>query len=445
MKPIRDLHNDLASGQTTSRALVEEALERALDPAGEGARVFTRLDADRARKAADAADAMRKAGLAASPLCGLPITVKALFDIEGEPTTAASPQRETAPPAERDAVAVACLRQAGAVILGSTNMTEFAFSGVGLNPHYGTPANPYKRERPRIPGGSSSGAAISVTDGIAAAALGSDTGGSVRIPAALCGLTGFKSTKRRIPMDGAFPLARTLDSAGPIAPSVLCCYVMDAVMAGEPVLDLEPAMMRRVCFGLPRNYFLEELDPEVARAFEAALSRLSALGAKLTDIKMPEFDEIAAVNACGGLSAPEAFALHRRLGTDLERCDPLVGARIRRGDIRAADYVDMLEARASIVRRFDERYGEIEAILCPTVPIIAPEIAALENNEEEYRRVNSLLLRNTNVVNFLDRCAISIPCQAEGEAPIGLQLIGRPMDDCALAGIALAVERALKR
>jgi aspartyl-tRNA(Asn)/glutamyl-tRNA(Gln) amidotransferase subunit A len=218
---------------------------------------------------------------------------------------------------------------------------------------------------------------------------------------------------------------------------------MDAVLSGETPRELEPAMARRIYFGLPRNYFLEALEPSVARAFEAALSKLSGIGAKVTELNMPELDEITAVNARGGLSAPEAFALHRRLGTDLDRCDPLVAERIRRGEIAAADYLDLMETRADVMRRFEERYGEIEAILCPTVPITAPEIAALQADPDEYRRVNYLLLRNASVVNFLDRCAITIPCHRAGEAPVGLMLIGRPMDDFALLSIALAVERAL--
>src|SRR5579864_3980633 len=228
---VLGLAADLAAGRTSSRALVETALARIADPAGEGARTFTRVYADRARAAADAQDQLRNAGYAASLLAGLPVSIKDLFDVAGEQTLAGSKALDDRPPAARDAPVVARLRAAGAVLIGRTNMTEFAFSGVGINPHFGTPGNPHDRRL--IPGGSSSGAAVSVGDGAAIVAIGSDTGGSVRIPAALCGIVGFKPTKRRIPRGGVIPLSTTLDSIGPLANSVGCCAIADAVMAGE--------------------------------------------------------------------------------------------------------------------------------------------------------------------------------------------------------------------
>src|SRR5579864_6340073 len=232
MKPtVMSLAAELKDGRTTSRELIEQALARIADPAGEGARTFIKVYADSARAAADAQDVLRKAGYVASPLAGLPVSIKDLFDVAGEVTLAASKALDDRPPAVQDAPVVARLRAAGAVLIGRTNMTEFAFSGVGINPHFGTPGNPYDRRL--IPGGSSSGAAVSVGDGAAIVAIGSDTGGSVRIPAALCGIVGFKPTKRRIPTDGAFPLSYTLDSIGPLAPSVAACAIADAVMAGE--------------------------------------------------------------------------------------------------------------------------------------------------------------------------------------------------------------------
>jgi len=248
---LAQLAADLTAGRTTSRALVEGALSRIADPAGEGSRVFVKVYADAARVAADAQDRLRGAGYVASPLAGIPVSIKDLFDVAGEVTLAGSRALDDTPPAAADAPIVTRLKAAGAVIIGRTNMTEFAFSGVGINPHYGTPGNPY--DRSLIPGGSSAGAPVSVADGMAAVAIGTDTGGSVRIPAALCGLVGFKPTQYRVQRDGAVPLSTTLDSIGPIGVSAACCALIDAVMAGEPAgvpAAISPDGLRR---GIPRS------------------------------------------------------------------------------------------------------------------------------------------------------------------------------------------------
>jgi aspartyl-tRNA(Asn)/glutamyl-tRNA(Gln) amidotransferase subunit A len=428
-----------------SRELVEKALARASDPEGEGRLVFTRLDAGRARRTAEAVDALRAAGVDLSPIAGLPISVKDLFDIQGEVTTAGSVALRNSPAAAADAPVIGRLKRAGAVIVGRTNMTEFAFSGVGINPHYGTPANPYERKRRLLPGGSSSGAAVSVTDGMAMAAVGTDTGGSVRIPAALCGLTGFKPTQSRIPLEGVFPLSTTLDSVGTIAPTVASCSTVYAVLAGDRPWDPQPANLASEVFAVPRNYLLEDLDPQVARSFESALSRLSRAGAKVVEVALPELAGIAVVNAKGGFAAAESYSFHRRLGTAFDACDPRVRERILRGQaITAADYLDMVEARTAIIRSFEQAHAALDVILCPTVPIVAPEIRALEERAEEFRRVNLLLLRNPTVANFLDRCALSVPCHRPGEAPVGLMLIGRHLKDRKLLSIGLAVEQAVR-
>src|SRR5205085_10238186 len=272
----------LVAGQTTSRDLVEAALARIADPRGEGARTFTKVYADSARAAADAQDRLRQAGYVASPLAGLPVSIKDLFDVAGEQTLAGSKALDDASPATADAPIVARLRAAGAVLIGRTNMTEFAFSGVGINPHYGTPGNPYDRRL--IPGGSSSGAAVSVGDGNAIVAIGTDTGGSVRIPAALCGITGFKPTQQRISRDGATPLSTTLDSIGPLANSIACCAIVDAIMAGEPPIVPEPLPVAGMRLGVPQAYVLDDLAPEVARAFTDACAMLSRAGARVTDM-----------------------------------------------------------------------------------------------------------------------------------------------------------------
>jgi aspartyl-tRNA(Asn)/glutamyl-tRNA(Gln) amidotransferase subunit A len=311
------LARELAGGRTSSRELIEQALAAIADPKGEGARAFVYVDADGARAAADAQDALRKAGYVLSPVAGLPVSIKDLFDVVGQQTRAASKVLGDRPPAIADAVVVARLRRAGAVLIGRTNMTEFALSGVGINPHFGTPGNPC--DRARIPGGSSSGAAVSVADGMAVVGVGTDTGGSVRIPAALCGLAGFKPTARRIPQDGMLPLSTTLDSIGPIARSLACCIITDAIMAGEAPQVPDAGMLVEQRFLIPTNYVLEKLDAEVAAAFERACAALNRAGARLVKRAIPEFDELPEVNSKGGFPAAEALAWHA----------PLLAARAR--------------------------------------------------------------------------------------------------------------------
>ena len=428
-----------------SRQLVEAALERIGDTAGEGRRTFLRTDAEGARRAADAADGNLSAGRPVSGIAGLPVSIKDLLDAEGQVTTAGSPLLKGAPAAARDCTVVQRLKRAGAAIIGRTNMTEFAFTGVGINPHFGTPANPYDRARRRIPGGSSSGAAVSVTDGMCIAAIGSDTGGSVRIPAALCGIAGFKPTQRRVPLDGVFPLSPTLDSVGVLARNVALCAAFDAVLAGEPADEPARVDLTAVEASVSTNYFVDGLDAAVAHAFERALSALSAAGLQLKETTFPEVAEIATVNGAGGFAAAEAYAWHQSHGTNLDGADPLVKERILRGEtISAAHVAHMHHGRAEIMERFERAHASIDVILCPTVPIAAPEIRALEEDADLFRRVNAQLLRNPSAVNFLGRCALTIPCQGEGEAPVGLMLIGRPGEDRGLLAVGRTIEEILK-
>ncbi|MBN9445252.1 amidase, partial [Bosea sp. (in: a-proteobacteria)] len=312
-RTLTELRDDLAAGRTTSVALTEDALARAQANDGEGARVFTKLYAERALQAARASDALRQAGFIRSPLEGLPISIKDLFDVAGDVTKAGSVALDDAPAARADAPVVDRLIAAGAVIVGRTNMTEFAFSGLGLNPHYGTPLNPFDRAAGRIPGGSSSGAAVSVSDGMAAAAVGTDTGGSVRIPAALCGLTGFKPTARRVPRDGALPLSTSLDSIGPIARSVACCAMLDAVLSGTGENLRGEASLAGLRLAVPRTVALDGMDTVVAASFEAALGILSRAGARISEIDVPEFAQLGAINSKGGFTAAEAWHWHRDL------------------------------------------------------------------------------------------------------------------------------------
>jgi len=444
VRPIAALARDLAEGKTTSRKLVEAALARIADAGGEGGRAFTKVHAQGALVAADASDRLRKDGIVPSPVAGLPVSIKDLFDIAGDVTTAGSKILRDAAPASADAVAVARLRAAGAVVIGRSNMTEFAFSGIGINPHYGTPANPYDRTTRRIPGGSSSGAAVSVADGMAVFALGTDTGGSVRIPAALCGIAGFKPTRARIPLEGAFPLSTTLDSIGPLAPTLGCCVTAFQILAGEPVRPLQTTALSGLRLGVPANYMLEDLDIEVTQAFQAAMQRLVRRGAKLVELQVPEFDEAAKLNRRGGISPPEAYAVHRQW-IDRERdFDPRVLERILRGGfVLAADYIDLLATRAQLVRRFSRANYDVDVLVMPTVPRIAPAVEPLERDADTFRLANGNMLRNTNLINILDGCALTLPIHAPRAAPVGLMVVGFSGEDERVLSAGLAIEAGL--
>jgi aspartyl-tRNA(Asn)/glutamyl-tRNA(Gln) amidotransferase subunit A len=436
---------ELAAGRTSSLALTGAALGRIKAPAGEGARAFTRVYERTALASARAADELRSAGLARSPVDGLPISIKDLFDVAGETTLAGSVARAGEPPAAADAVVVQRLRAAGAVIVGRTNMTEFAFSGLGINPHYGTPLNAWDRAGARIPGGSSSGAAVSVTDGMAVAAIGSDTGGSVRIPAALCGLAGFKPTAGRVPLQGALPLSASLDSIGPIAASVACCAQLDAILSGDEAGVPAAATLRGLRLAVPLTVALDGMEEHVSTSFRAALSRLSAAGASVQELEIPAFARLAAINANGGLVAAQAWWWHRDLiARSADRYDPRVGSRILRGkDISAADYLDLLQARAAWIAEVEAAIAGFDALVLPTVPVVAPRIADIAASDDSYYRANGLILRNPTLVNFLDGCALSLPCHEAGTAPVGLMIAGAAMSDRRILSIGLAVEAAM--
>jgi aspartyl-tRNA(Asn)/glutamyl-tRNA(Gln) amidotransferase subunit A len=444
MRRIDELAQALAEGTTTSRSLIEESLARIGNPDGEGARAFIKVHAGQARAMADAADLLRKVNRAPGPYAGIPIALKDLFDIAGEPTPAGSAILADAPEAKANAPVVARMLGAGFIPVGRVNMTEFAFSGLGINPHYGTPSSPWDRASKRIPGGSSSGTAVAVADGMAAAGLGTDSGGSCRIPAAFCGIVGYKPTARRISICGVLPLAPSLDSVGPLAPSVACCAEIDAILAGETPAAPIPARLHGLRFATPDTMVLDRMDETVAAAFDTALSRLSAAGARIEQARFSEFDELTAMNARGGFAASEAYAWHRHLlATRGSGYDPRIRVRIARGEhMSAADYLDLLNARRRLIAEFDRATAPYDCVLMPTVPIVAPRIVDLDD-ERAYNSINMLILRNTALGNFFDRCAISVPCHRKGDAPVGLMLMGETMGDGRLFTIAAAVEAAL--
>jgi aspartyl-tRNA(Asn)/glutamyl-tRNA(Gln) amidotransferase subunit A len=436
----------LMAHETGASALLEASLEAA-DSAACRLAFLRRFDAG-ARAVASAADLLAAAGQPLSPLAGLAVSVKDLFDVAGAPTTGGSAAMADAPAAAADCPAVARLRAAGAALVGHTNLSEFAFSGVGLNPHHGTPANPATAAldpTPRVPGGSTSGGAVSVATGAAWAALGSDTGGSIRIPAALQGLVGFKNTQRLTPLAGAIPLSSTLDTACAITRSVRDAVLLHELLsAGSVALSHRPPAQWH--FAVPSTLMLDGLEPAVAKAFEAALVQLRATGMRVSEIGLPELGELAALNAAGGFAAAESWAWHRtRLAERDAAYDPRVALRIRRGEaMGAADYVELLQARRDWIARVEAAVAGFDALLAPTVPLIAPPIAPLQADDAAFFAVNAQLLRNPSAVNFLDGCAISLPCHAEGDWPVGLMLFAPAMADDRLLSAALAVEALLQ-
>ena len=426
------------------RDRLEQALSRIADPAGEGKRACLTVYADAARASANAADARAKDGKPLGPLDGMIVSIKDLYDVAGEVTRAGSRVlADEGLVAVADAPVVKSLRSAGAVIVAKTNMSEFAFSGVGANPHFGTPRNPF--DRTRVPGGSTSGGAVAVADGMCEIAIGTDTGGSTRIPAALCGLVGWKPSKQRVPTDGAFPLSFTLDSIGPMAKSVADCALADAVMAGEDESRIEPAALAGLRLGIWQGMPFDGVDPTVTAAWTAALHRLSQAGVRFSDETIALVDEMVKVNAKGGFAPTEAYAIHReRLKNRGAGVDPFIRVRIERGGtVAAADYIEMGEARRRLVRAMDARMAPLDALVLPTTPIVAPRIAEVAESDE-FGRKNALLLRNTNPVNFFDLCAISLPMQRQDGLATGLMLVGRNGHDRRLFNIAAAVEKCLQ-
>ncbi len=447
---ITDLHAQaqaIAAGKDSLQDALLRAREISLEAAC--AHAYTQHPADvLAAAAGTSAGRVNGQAGATGALAGLPVSVKDLFDVHGQATLAGSTALAGAAPAAADCPAVARLRKAGGLIAGRTNMSEFAFSGVGINPHYGTPANPADRQVARITGGSSSGAAVSVATGAAFVGLGSDTGGSIRIPAALCGLVGFKSTARLVPTAGALPLSTTLDTVCALTRSV-----RDAVTVHEILSDRRVALAGKPLsasrFAVARTLMQDDLDDSVAQAFENSLRVLRAAGAQIIEIPLTELSKLAGINATGGLSAAESYAWHRPLISRHQALyDPRVALRILKGaSMSAADYIDLVAARQNWIGRMNVLLAGFDAVLSPTVPMVAPPVADLIDDDVNFFRVNGLLLRNTAVVNMLDGCGISLPCLAPQNSatklPVGLMLWQAALHDDALLDTSLQVEAAL--
>ena len=443
---LHDLSRALATGKTTARALTETCLA-ALD-SEEGQRAFTAVYHDQVRADADLVDAQRKNGRALPLFAGIPMSIKDLFDEAGKVTRAGSMVLDTISPAGCDAVVVARLKTAGFIVIGRTNMTEFAFSGLGMNPHYGNPRSPFERDQDggRVAGGSSSGSAVSICDGMAATTIGSDTGGSTRAPAAFCGIVGLKPTAGRMPAAGVYPLSTSFDAAGPMTNSVDCAAIMDSIMAGGDGHRETPIPLAGLRLAVPRGYLFEGLDDAVATDFAAAIGRLSAAGASVTEITIDTLEDLRPANNPKSIVAAEAYALHRdRINSDdRTHYDPFIATRIASGsDILAADYIDQLTLRHQTKVLVQRQTRAFDALVMPTAPLIPPKIADLQTTDA-LMKTGAMVLRNTALANFLDRPTISIPCHRQGGAPVGLSLMGSHKHDRRLLAIAAGAEAVIR-
>lgn len=441
---LEQLARGLEDARLTARALAEHALAEITAQKAGGVPAFIYVDGDAVLAEAREADRRHKEGRVRSRFDGVPFAVKDLFDIEGQVTTAGSVLLKGEKPAAEDSDPVALMRGRGLVVLGRTNMTEFAYSGVGLNPHYGTPASVYDRGVGRIPGGSSSGSAVAVAEGVCAVALGTDTGGSCRIPAAFNGIVGFKPTASRISKRGVFPLSTLFDSIGPLAPSAACCAIADDILAGGEGQTPSWPAGRRLKLAVLGNYMMDGLAPEVEEAFRRTLERLGS-AAEMATLAFAPLDELQSLLNHGGIVAYEAWHLHRQwLETREKDYDPRVASRIAFGaKTDAASLAHILARRSILIEEFRRFASGFDAVICPTVAIPPPKISDLAA-DDDYRRINGLALRNTYVFNFLDGCAGTIPMHREGEPPMGLMLAQAANHDRRLLAVMQEVERLLR-
>jgi amidase/aspartyl-tRNA(Asn)/glutamyl-tRNA(Gln) amidotransferase subunit A len=440
---LKDLFTTLhqqRTGQTHPKSEIEHAIDVAQSTRCK--HVFLHTTFDQARAVANMPNIREK------PLGGLSVSIKDLFDVAGQITCAGSVVLKDAPAAKHDSPAVERLRRAGAAFLGRTNMVEFAFSGVGVNPHFGTPVNTHSGDSPLIPGGSSSGAAVSVATGAAFIGLGSDTGGSIRIPAALNGIVGFKSTARLVPTEGVLPLSTSLDTVCALTRSV-----PDAILAHEllaqRLVTRSPAPLGAYRLGVANSLMLDGLDATVLNAWQRTLQVLRNAGAHIKEVAMTEIMQLQQIQSAGGLSAAESFAWHRTLLEQRANSyDPRVAARIQRGaTMSACDYLELQMARSSWIKRMENSMHGFDAFLSPTVPIVAPAIEVVApgaERDEAFYRINAMLLRNTSVINMLDGCAISIPCQTPDESPVGLMVWAGRLGDDRVLNVALQIEQILQ-
>jgi aspartyl-tRNA(Asn)/glutamyl-tRNA(Gln) amidotransferase subunit A len=441
---LEELAQDLAGGRTSAVALAGNALAAIEQQHTQDIPAFIYVNQDAVLAEARESDRRRSEGRALSRFDGVPFAVKDLFDVKGQVTTAGSVLLRNEKPAADDSDPVALLRNRGLVVLGRTNMTEFAYSGVGLNPHYGTPSSVYDRKASHIPGGSSSGSGVAVADGVCALALGTDTGGSCRIPAAFNGIAGFKPTASRISKRGVFPLSALFDSIGPLAISAACCAIADDILAGGEGRKSSWKASRPLKLAVLKTHMMDGLAPDVDDAFQRT-QKLLGKSAEVSILEFPALIELQTLMSNGGILAYEAWHLHKQwLETREAEYDPRVASRIRfGGKTDAATFARLLDRRSALIEEFRQFASGFDAIICPTVAVPPPKISELAS-DDDYRRLNVLALRNTYVFNFLDGCAGSIPMQQEGEPPMGLMLAHAANQDRQLLAVMQEVERLLQ-
>jgi aspartyl-tRNA(Asn)/glutamyl-tRNA(Gln) amidotransferase subunit A len=446
-KTVAQLSVMIQSGALDPVALAEEVLDGIR--AYRDRSIFVSLTPERAMAEAEAARDRIRAGRSLGLLDGIPIAWKDLFDLEGMATTAGSVVMADAPAASKDAAVVDALKAAGMIAVGRTNMSEFAFSGLGINPHYGTPENPHSPDAPRLPGGSSSGAGVAVAAGLVPVAMGTDTGGSIRIPAAFNGVVGYKATRGRYPMDGVFPLAKSLDSLGPLTRTVQDAVWVDAAMRRQSAPSIARGSVGDLQLIVPETVFFDAIEPGVLAAFEAALDRLGKAGAKISRQHFPIFNGLFdLMTKFGPLVTAEAFALHRErlFSAAADRMDPRVVMRCKLGEKTSMpDYIAILDARERMIAELARQVPDDAILVSPTLPHVAPPTAPLAENFDAFLAMNGKTLRNTAIGNFFDWCGVSIPC-GTGDAgmPVGLLLSGLPNTGEHLLGAALAAEDVVR-
>jgi aspartyl-tRNA(Asn)/glutamyl-tRNA(Gln) amidotransferase subunit A len=441
---------ELGRAYAAGRADPCEEVEKTLvacasaDPA-----LFITLMPQRAREEAKASAKRYDNGCPLGPLDGVPLVWKDLFDLAGTVTTAASLIYRHAPVAAHDCMVAARLQSCGMVSIGKVNLSEFAYSGLGLNPHFGTPLNPHDRSTPRAPGGSSSGTAVAVASGLVPVGIGTDTGGSIRVPAAFNGLVGYKPSTGRVDKTGVFVLSDSLDTIGPLAHTVEDCVLLDCAMRGLPATCPLPAPLQGLRVVVPSNVVFDDIEPDVAAALYRALHALAQAGVHIERRTLPELDEVQRITqAHGSLTAAEGYRRHRMVmeSPQRQKIDPRVVSRLESGHTMSAlDLLEIQSARTLLATRVAHSLGGAMVVM-PTVGHVAPPIAPLEADETLFHRTNLLTLRNTMLGNFLDWCGLSLPmgCDRQG-LPMGLLLSAPWGRDDALLAAGLAVQALLKR
>jgi len=444
LESIREIQRRIGSHEISTKEYVTKCIGNIKNVTGEGGKAFLVINEVQSLAVAEAQDKLIEKGVKLGPLAGVTVSIKDLFDVVGQVTASGSKVLRKSAPATEDSGVVDRIRRAGGIVIGRTNMTEFAYSGLGLNPHFGTPLNPFDRRSRRIPGGSTSGGAVSVVDQMATIAIGSDTGGSCRIPAALCGVVGFKSTANRYPMDGVLPLSRSLDSVGMLATTVECCQIMDEVLSGGAIKKYPLVPLSRLKIGVLENVVLEGMDKDVKRNYLAAIEKLEKAGASLRVIISDVVNKIIEIQGQPHIVSAEANSEFENILTSMgDGVDPRVSTRIARGkDVTSAAYIKTLHERQSLIKAWRREFSNDDFWIMPTVPVIAPLLSEL-TSDDEYFRINGLMLRNPGLINFLDGCAISLPNHFPGEAPTGVMLVSPGGTDENLLRYSLSIEQIL--